>query len=59
LAHRVPLWQRGEGLDGAKERGAARRGHAKGQLLVRGFYWESRREGAGVGECVKDHRLRF
>lgn len=34
-------------------------GHAKGQLLVRGFYWECRREGAGVGVCVKDHRLRF
>lgn len=30
-------------------------GHAKGQLLVRGFYWECRREGV----CVKDHRLRF
>lgn len=34
-------------------------GHAKGQLLVRGFYWECGREGAGVGVCVKDHRLRF
>lgn len=30
-------------------------GHAKGQLLVRGFYWECRREGV----CVEDHRLRF
>lgn len=34
-------------------------GRAKGQLVVRGFYWECGRERAGVGECVKDHRLRF
>lgn len=49
-----------EGKEG-EERGGEQRegGHAKGQLLVRGFYWECRREGAGVGVCVKDHRLRF
>lgn len=45
--------------DRERDGGAARRGYAKGQLLVRGFYWKCRREGAGVGECVKDHRLSF
>lgn len=35
-------------------------GHAKGQLLVRGFYWEwGGWRGAAVGVRVKDHRLRF
>lgn len=61
--HRLP-WQREEEKERWKERrewrdrrGTARWAYGKGQLLVRGFYWDCKRE--GVGECVKDHRLRF
>lgn len=53
-------WTEGKRAKEKKGEGEQREGgHAKGQLLVRGFYWECRREGAGVGVCVKDHRLRF
>lgn len=40
-----------EGEESGRKKGGGVRegGHAKGQLLVRGFYWEWRREREGSG----------
>ncbi|KAK9514253.1 hypothetical protein VZT92_027732 [Zoarces viviparus] len=42
-----------------KDGGAARRGLCKRSTVGQRFLLGVRREGAGVGVCVKDHRLRF